>query len=71
MKMKKNIDLKNEDDIEEKLKTIEYALRHTRDLMRALYPNFNSVPNAERFMQGTFAANKALRGLQDGDEGEW
>jgi len=69
--MKGNINIKEEDDIEEKLKKIEYALRHTRDLMRALYPNFNSVPNAERFMQGTFNANKALARLQQLDEGEW
>lgn len=53
------------------LKEIERTLREARHMMRALYPNFNSVPNAERFMQGTFSANKALARLQDDDEGEW
>lgn len=53
------------------LKDLEHKLRECRDMMRHLYPNFNSTPNAERFMQGTFKANKALARLQQGDEGEW
>ena len=59
------------DDIEEKLRKIEYVLRDAQNLMAQLYPNFNSVPNADRFMQLTWSANKALARLQDGDEGEW
>ena len=53
------------------LKELEHKLRECRDMMRHLYPNFNGVPNAERFMQGTFKANKALARLQDNDEGRW
>tara|TARA_R110000824_G_scaffold269760_1_gene458222 strand:+ start:599 stop:805 length:207 start_codon:yes stop_codon:yes gene_type:complete len=53
------------------LKDLEHKLRECRNMMRHLYPNFNSVPNAERFMQGTFKANKALARLQDSDEGHF
>jgi len=53
------------------LREIEYTLREAQNMMRALYPNFNDVPNAELFMKYTWEANKALAKIQDGDEGVW
>ena len=32
--------------------------------MRVMFPNFNSVPNAERFIHCCLKANEALRQMQ-------
>jgi len=49
------------------LTKIEYALRDVESMMRALHPNFNSVPNAERFILSCLKANEALRQMQRGN----
>ena len=50
------------------LKDIEHKLREAELMMRHLYPNFNDVPNAERFIISCLKANEALRQIQDGNE---
>jgi len=52
---------------EEYLKQIEHTLREAESMMRALYPDFNDVPNAERFIISCLKANEALRQIQDGN----
>ena len=52
---------------EEYLKQIEHTLREDESMMRALYPDFNDVPNAERFIISCLKANEALRQIQDGN----
>ena len=52
---------------EEYMRDIEYALRDVESMMRALHPNFNSVPNAERFIVSCLKANEALRQMQRGN----
>ena len=49
------------------LKSIERMLREVERKMRALYPNFNDVPNAERFVISCSKANEALRQIQNGN----
>jgi hypothetical protein len=52
---------------EEELKRIEHTLRDAEYMMRALYPNFNSYRNAERFIHSCLKANEALRQIQRGN----
>lgn len=52
---------------EEYLKQIERTLREAESMMRAMYPNFNQVPNAERFIHSCLKANEALRQIQRGN----
>ena len=52
---------------EEYMKEIEWALRDVESMMRALHPNFNSIPNAERFILSCLKANEALRQMQRGN----
>ena len=52
---------------DEFLKMIEHTLREAETMMRHLYPNFNDVPNAERFILSCLKANEALRQIQDGN----
>lgn len=44
---------------------IEKTLREAHWMMRDLYPNFNDVPNAERFIISCLKANEALRQIQN------
>ena len=53
---------------EQFMKKIEHTLREAETMMRHLYPNFNSVPNAERFIHSCLKANEALRQIQRGNE---
>jgi len=48
-------------------KKIEHALRDVENMMRAIHPSFNSIPNAERFIHSCLRANEALRQLQRGN----
>ena len=50
------------------MKEIEHTLREAETMMRHLYPNFNDVPNAERFIISCLKANEALRQIQIGNE---
>ena len=50
------------------LKEIEHTLRDAETMMRHLYPNFNDIPNAERFIISCLKANEALRQIQNGNE---
>ena len=50
------------------LRDIEHTLREAETMMRHLYPNFNDVPNAERFIISCLKANEALRQIQIGNE---
>ena len=50
------------------MKEIERTLREVETMMRHLYPNFNDVPNAERFIISCLKANEALRQIQRGNE---
>jgi len=52
---------------EQYMREIEYALRDVESMMRALHPNFNSIPNAERFILSCLKANEALRQMQRGN----
>ena len=52
---------------EEYLYQIELTLREAENMMRVLYPNFNDVPNAERFIVSCLKANEALRQIQNGN----
>ena len=52
----------------EYMKKIEWALRDVESMMRALHPNFNSIPNAERFIVCCLKANEALRQMQRGND---
>ena len=54
-------------NVEEWMKEIEHKLREVESMMRALHPNFNSVPNAERFVVSCLKANEALRQMQRGN----
>jgi hypothetical protein len=49
------------------LREIELKLRYAEDMMRILYPNFNSERNAERFIISCLKANEALRQIQRGN----
>jgi hypothetical protein len=51
----------------EELKRIEHTLRDAENMMRDLYPNFNSERNAERFIHSCLKANEALRQIQRGN----
>ena len=53
---------------EQLLKQIEHKLRESETIMRKLYPNFNDVPNVERFIISCLKANEALRQIQRGNE---
>ena len=52
---------------EEYLRKIEHTLRDAEYMMRSLYPDFNSDPNADRFIISCLKANEALRQIQDGN----
>lgn len=52
---------------DEYLRKIEHTLREAEDMMRHLYPNFNSERNAERFIVSCLKANEALRQIQRGN----
>ena len=52
---------------DEYLRMIEDTLRQAESMMRVLYPNFNDVPNAERFIVSCEKANEALRQIQRGN----
>ena len=49
------------------LNSIERMLIEVERKMRRLYPNFNEVPNAERFIISCLKANEALRQIQRGN----
>jgi len=51
-------------EVEVMYQEIEYALRDVEHKMRLMFPNFNSVPNAERFIHCCLKANEALRQMQ-------
>tara|TARA_R100001463_G_C3429639_1_gene211258 strand:+ start:184 stop:402 length:219 start_codon:yes stop_codon:yes gene_type:complete len=60
--------MNKEQEYKEKyLKRIEHALRDAEYMMRALYPDFNSHKNAERFIHSCLKANEALRQIQRGN----
>ena len=46
---KQCLDQISEKSIEEKFHAIEIKLRQAQSMMESLFPDFNSVPNAERF----------------------
>lgn len=46
---------------------IERTLRDAENQMRSMYPNFNDIPNVERFIISCLRANECLRQLQDGN----
>lgn len=54
-------------NVDEWMKAMEHKLRDVESMMRALHPNFNSVPNAERFVHCCLKANEALRQMQRGN----
>ena len=51
----------------DKMHMIEMTLRQAQLMMESLHPNFNSVPNAERFVVSCLKANEALRQMQRGN----
>jgi hypothetical protein len=51
----------------EKMHLIEITLRQAQLRMESLIPDFNSVPNAERFVVSCLKANEALRQMQRGN----
>ena len=51
----------------EKMRLIEITLWQAQLRMEALHPNFNGVPNAERFVVSCLKANEALRQMQRGN----
>jgi hypothetical protein len=59
-----NIEEKSE---KEKMHLIEITLRQAQLRMESLIPDFNSVPNAERFVVSCLKANEALRQMQRGN----
>jgi hypothetical protein len=46
---------------------IETTLRDAHYMMLEIYPDFNEVPNAERFIISCLKANEALRQMQRGN----
>lgn len=50
------------------LNDIEMRLQDIIQLMRALYPNFNSIPPADRMMNKLNGANEHLWHLQEEEE---
>ena len=52
----------------DKMHMIEMTLRQAQLMMESLHPNFNSVPNAERFVVSCLKANEALRQMQRGNQ---
>tara|TARA_R110000824_G_scaffold278174_1_gene466329 strand:+ start:286 stop:489 length:204 start_codon:yes stop_codon:yes gene_type:complete len=52
---------------EEAYKTIEHNVRAAESIMKVCFPNFNNVPNAERFVISILKANEALRQIQRGN----
>ena len=46
------------------LRAVEHRLRESEQMLRELFPNFNSIPNVERFIISTLKANEALRQIQ-------
>jgi hypothetical protein len=54
--------------MDEKLHSIEVTLRRAQMMMEAIHPDFNSVPNAERFVVSCLKANEALRQMQRGNQ---
>jgi len=50
-----------------KMREIEHKLREVEGMMRSMHPNFNSIPNAERFVYSCLKANEALRQMQRGN----
>jgi hypothetical protein len=59
-----NIEEKSE---KEKMHLIEITLRQAQLRMESLHQDFNSVPNAERFVVSCLKANEALRQMQRGN----
>jgi len=51
----------------QKLHLIEVTLRQAHLMMESLHRDFNSVPNAERFINSCLKANEALRQMQRGN----
>ena len=49
------------------LRAVEHRLRESEQMLRELFPNFNSIPNVERFIISTLKANEALRQIQRGN----
>ena len=54
-------------NLEQYLKEIEHTMRHADEMVRALWPNFNSHRNAERIIISLLKANEALRQIQIGN----
>ena len=54
--------------LEDKLHLIEVTLRQAQMMMESIHPDFNSVPNAERFVVSCLKANEALRQMQRGNQ---
>jgi hypothetical protein len=64
----KELDLIWEESLNQRrYRKIEHTLRDAENQMRSMYPNFNSIPNAERFIISCLKANEALRQLQNGN----
>ena len=57
----------NNVDLENHYRTVEHMLRDVETYMRNIHPNFNSIPNAERFVISCVKANEALRQMQRGN----
>lgn len=54
-------------NLEKYLKEIEHTMRQADEMVRALWPNFNSHRNAERIIISLLKANEALRQIQCGN----
>lgn len=54
-------------NLDQYLKEIEYTMRQADEMVRALWPNFNSHRNAERIIVSLCRANEALRQIQRGN----
>ena len=65
---KQCLDQNTEQSIEEKFHAIEIKLRQAQIMMESLFPDFNSVPNAERFIVSCLKANESLRQMQRGNQ---
>ena len=57
-----------EQDMKAKFHAIEIKLRQAQLMMESLFPDFNSVPNAERFIISCLKANESLRQMQRGNQ---
>jgi len=59
--------LMTEEQQKKAYRKVEHRLREAESMIRELHPNFNGIPNAERFIISCLKANEALRQLQRGN----